>query len=73
MVDEDTDLLGSEDSSLLTRLVRTPKLPEPVPPKILRKYIGYAKKYCPTPKLTPEACDILQEFYISLRQNQVRS
>jgi len=42
----------------------------PIPPKLLRKYIGYAKKYCPNPKLQDEACEVLQEFYLSLRESQ---
>lgn len=41
--------------------------------RLLRKYIGYAKKYCPSPVVTPEACDVLQEFYLSLRENQSTS
>lgn len=35
---------------------------------MLRKYIGYAKKWV-HPKLTIEAAKLLQEFYLNLRQN----
>jgi len=36
-------------------------------PLLLRKYIGYARKYC-SPKLTKEACRVLQLFYMTLRE-----
>ena len=39
----------------------------PVPGDMLRKYIAYARKYV-SPKLTPEACRVLQSFYLELRQ-----
>lgn len=42
---------------------------EPLPASILRKYIAYARKYV-NPKLSLEACDVLQEFYIGLRKIQ---
>ncbi|KAL6060948.1 DNA replication licensing factor mcm8 [Balamuthia mandrillaris] len=37
-----------------------------IPPPLLRKYIGYARKYC-SPKLSPGARTVLQDFYLSLR------
>jgi len=40
---------------------------DPVPPSLLRKYIGYARKYV-TPKLTPEAAKVLEDFYLTLRE-----
>ena len=39
----------------------------PVPGDMLRKYIAYARKYV-SPRLTPEACRVLQSFYLELRQ-----
>eukprot|EP01126_Amoeba_proteus_P052303 TRINITY_DN6301_c0_g1_i2.p1 TRINITY_DN6301_c0_g1~~TRINITY_DN6301_c0_g1_i2.p1 ORF type:complete len:205 (+),score=48.28 TRINITY_DN6301_c0_g1_i2:197-811(+) len=62
--------VDSQETDLLIRLVNQPQDPAPIPPKLLRKYIGYAKRYCPSPSLTPEACSVLQEFYIALRENQ---
>ena len=40
---------------------------EPVPHYVLRKYIAYARKYV-FPKLSKEACSVLQNFYLELRQ-----
>lgn len=40
---------------------------EPIPAKILRKYIGYARKYV-QPVLEPSAAAVLQQFYLDLRQ-----
>ena len=37
-------------------------------PSIIRKYISYAKKHI-NPNLTPEAAEILKNFYITLREN----
>ncbi|ORX99253.1 MCM-domain-containing protein, partial [Basidiobolus meristosporus CBS 931.73] len=37
-----------------------------IPPSLLRKYIAYARKYV-HPRLSKEACDILQDFYLTLR------
>jgi len=38
-----------------------------IPPLLLRKYIAYARKYV-MPRLSSEACQVLQSFYISLRK-----
>ena len=38
-----------------------------VPPHLLRKYIAYARRYV-FPKLTAEACKVIQDFYLELRQ-----
>jgi len=57
-------------SDLLTRLLNVPSKPSAIPARKLRKFIGYAKKYCPAPALTPEACQVLQDFYISLREKK---
>jgi len=39
-----------------------------LPPQILKVYIGFAKRHV-EPKMTPAAAAVLQEFYLSLRQN----
>ena len=38
-------------------------------PQILRKYISYAQRFI-SPKLSPEAAQVLKEFYLSCRQNE---
>jgi DNA helicase MCM8 len=43
---------------------------DPLPPTLLKKYIGYAKKYI-HPKLSNEAIGILQKFYLSLRKSHI--
>lgn len=41
-----------------------------IPHQLLRKYVGYARQYV-HPNLSPEAAQVLQEFYLELRkQNQ---
>uniref|UniRef100_A0A0A9VT68 DNA helicase MCM8 n=2 Tax=Lygus hesperus TaxID=30085 RepID=A0A0A9VT68_LYGHE len=40
---------------------------ELVPQELLRKYIAYVRKYVPCPKLSPEAGQVLQNFYLELR------
>lgn len=40
-----------------------------VSPEILRKYISYAQRFI-SPKLSPEAAQVLKEFYLSCRQNE---
>jgi DNA helicase MCM8 len=37
-------------------------------PQILKKYISYAKHTC-FPKLSIEACEVIKDFYITLREN----
>ncbi|RZF44587.1 hypothetical protein LSTR_LSTR001345 [Laodelphax striatellus] len=37
----------------------------PISPVLLRKYIAYAKKYIPSPELSPEAGSVLQNFYLA--------
>ncbi|KAI4795049.1 hypothetical protein KUCAC02_031673 [Chaenocephalus aceratus] len=39
---------------------------DPIPASLLRKYISYARQYV-HPSLSPEAAEIIQEFYLSLR------
>lgn len=41
-----------------------------LPYPLLRKYIAYARKYVPTPRLSAEAAKVLQNFYLELRQQQ---
>lgn len=43
-----------------------------IPHLLLRKYIAYAKQYV-KPHLNEEACEILINFYIKLRQNHQNS
>ncbi|KAJ1960277.1 DNA replication licensing factor mcm8 [Dispira parvispora] len=40
-----------------------------VPPPLLRKYIAYARKYV-QPRLSKDATEVLQEFYLKLRTNR---
>ncbi|KAK7103109.1 DNA helicase MCM8-like [Littorina saxatilis] len=40
---------------------------DPIPAPLLRKYIGYARKYV-HPKIGPDAAKVLQSFYLSLRR-----
>ncbi|XP_059176311.1 DNA helicase MCM8-like [Physella acuta] len=43
-----------------------------IPHQLLRKYVGYARKYV-HPKIGPEAAAVIQEFYLKLRrQHQSR-
>jgi DNA helicase MCM8 len=39
----------------------------------LRKYISYAKRYASDPTLTPEACQEIQKFYLTLREENSKS
>ena len=41
-----------------------------IEPELLRKYIAYARKNC-NPKLTEEANDVLEEFYVSMRSGAI--
>ncbi|XP_061478488.1 DNA helicase MCM8 isoform X2 [Rhineura floridana] len=45
---------------------------DPIPHQLLRKYVGYARQYV-HPRLSPEAAQILQEFYLELRQQSQRA
>jgi replicative DNA helicase Mcm len=40
-------------------------VPAPIDPMLLRKYVAYAKRL--TPKLSPEARDSIQKFYLTIR------
>lgn len=39
-----------------------------LPPQLLKKYISYAK-HTVFPKLSIEACEVIKDFYITLREN----
>nr|KAF6471598.1 hypothetical protein HJG59_010980 [Molossus molossus] len=44
---------------------------DPIPHQLLRKYIGYARQYV-YPRLSMEAAQILQDFYLELRKQSQR-
>lgn len=44
---------------------------DPIPHQLLRKYIGYARQYV-SPRLSTEATQILQGFYLELRKQSQR-
>ncbi|XP_053384109.1 DNA helicase MCM8-like [Mercenaria mercenaria] len=61
-------LLWESDKPLSERL----KIPrnhhfDPIPAQLLRKYVGYARKYV-HPKIGPEAAKAIQNFYLELRK-----
>nr|XP_020649324.1 DNA helicase MCM8 isoform X1 [Pogona vitticeps]XP_020649325.1 DNA helicase MCM8 isoform X1 [Pogona vitticeps]XP_020649326.1 DNA helicase MCM8 isoform X1 [Pogona vitticeps] len=45
---------------------------DPIPHQLLRKYVGYARQYV-QPRLSPEAAQVLQKFYLELRQQSQRA
>ncbi|XP_063172080.1 DNA helicase MCM8 isoform X2 [Candoia aspera] len=45
---------------------------DPIPHQLLKKYVGYARQYV-HPRLSPEAAQILQKFYLELRQQSQRA
>uniref|UniRef100_A0A803SNX2 DNA helicase MCM8 n=1 Tax=Anolis carolinensis TaxID=28377 RepID=A0A803SNX2_ANOCA len=45
---------------------------DPIPHQLLRKYVGYARQYV-HPRLSPEAAQVLQQFYLELRQQSQRA
>ncbi|XP_055892366.1 DNA helicase MCM8-like [Biomphalaria glabrata] len=56
-----------QDKPLSERLkVCRSELTDPIPHQLLRKYVGYARKYV-HPKIGPEAATVLQDFYLTLR------
>ncbi|XP_078724376.1 DNA helicase MCM8 isoform X2 [Lampetra fluviatilis] len=60
------DVLG--DLSLSDRLkARRGEALDPVPHSLLRKYVGYARRYV-RPRLSAEAAQTLQDFYLELRR-----
>jgi len=51
---------------------RTEKIKPPIDSELLRKYIGYARKYV-KPKLSDEAVKIIKDFFVSLRAKAATS
>ncbi|XP_077169313.1 DNA helicase MCM8 isoform X2 [Paroedura picta] len=45
---------------------------DPIPHQLLRKYVGYARQYV-HPRLSPEAVQVLQDFYLELRRQSQRA
>ena len=41
-------------------------------PQLLKKYISYAR-HTVFPKLSMEACEVIKNFYISLRENAINN
>nr|XP_005991185.1 PREDICTED: DNA helicase MCM8 [Latimeria chalumnae] len=70
--DANTSILeAASDKPLSEKLKVSPREHhDPIPHQLLRKYVGYARQYV-KPKLSAEAAQVLQEFYLELRrQNQ---
>ncbi|CAK6978148.1 DNA helicase MCM8 [Scomber scombrus] len=64
---ETSILLEQSDMPLSERLqIPAGEIADPIPVCLLRKYISYARQYV-HPSLSPEAAQILQDFYLSLR------
>lgn len=61
-------LLCEADKPLSERLKISPgEQVDYIPAQLLRKYVGYARKYV-HPKIGPDAAKVLQDFYITLRK-----
>ncbi|XP_058880254.1 DNA helicase MCM8 isoform X2 [Acipenser ruthenus] len=59
------------DKPLLERLKVLPgENCDPIPHQLLRKYVGYARHYV-RPRLSDEAAQVLQEFYLELRKQNL--
>ncbi|XP_068918882.1 DNA helicase MCM8 isoform X1 [Petaurus breviceps papuanus] len=71
--DSNTSLLEViSDKPLSERLKVSPgENIDPIPHHLLRKYVGYSRQYV-HPKLSPEAAQILQDFYLELRKQTQR-
>ncbi|KAK9663783.1 DNA replication licensing factor mcm8, partial [Basidiobolus ranarum] len=67
---DDSDAQDVQDETPLSERLKLGRYEslDLIPPSLLRKYIAYARKYV-HPRLSKEACDILQDFYLSLRAN----
>ncbi|XP_060580099.1 DNA helicase MCM8-like [Ruditapes philippinarum] len=64
----DSILLWESDKPLSERLKITRNQPfDPIPAQLLRKYIGYARKYV-HPKIGTDAAKAIQGFYLELRK-----
>lgn len=66
----------SKDLGLASHVLRVHKEAEKVepeiPPDLLRKYIGYARRYV-KPRLTEGAIKLLEEFFVSMRKISTES
>ncbi|XP_049555956.1 DNA helicase MCM8 isoform X4 [Orcinus orca] len=71
--DSNTSILEVvSDKPLSERLKVVPgETIDPIPHQLLRKYIGYARQYV-SPRLSTEATQILQDFYLELRKQSQR-
>lgn len=64
----DSILLWESDKPLSERLKIPRNAPfDPIPAQLLRKYVGYARKYV-HPKIGKEAAQAIQNFYLELRK-----
>lgn len=59
------------NSSLKERLTQFSEINDYISQVELRKYIAYARKYVSSPTLTDEAKEMLQQFFINLRSNNM--
>ncbi|XP_065834436.1 DNA helicase MCM8-like [Oscarella lobularis] len=67
--EDESRRIWEEQKPLSERLKLAPGEELPlVSPQLLRKYIGYARQ-CVYPKLSPEAAQVLQDFYLKLRKD----
>ncbi|KAJ1679457.1 hypothetical protein EV182_002011, partial [Spiromyces aspiralis] len=63
---------GGQEQSFAQRLAKKPgEELDPIPLALLRKYISYCRKYV-QPRLTKEAAEIIQTFYLNLRRKHRR-
>ncbi|XP_042085679.1 DNA helicase MCM8 isoform X2 [Ovis aries] len=71
--DSNTSILEVvSDKPLSERLKVVPgETIDPIPHQLLRKYIGYSRQYV-YPRLSTEAAQILQDFYLELRKQSQR-
>lgn len=59
------------NNSLKQRLSQFSESSKLISPAELRKYIAYARKYVPSPTLSNEAKEMLQQFFIELRSKNL--
>lgn len=56
--------------NVIERIKSLPPDLDVIPPKLLKKYIGYARRFV-EPKMTKEASDVLKNFYLTMRASYV--
>jgi DNA helicase MCM8 len=56
--------------NVIDRIKNIPSDVDIIPAKLLRKYIGYARRYV-EPQMTKEACDTLKNYYLTMRASYV--